>query len=69
MKLNITAHVYRDGKWYVAFCPEFPEANGQGKTKRECIQSLRDAIALLVEDRREDSLRRIPKDAELVELT
>ena len=69
MILPITAHVSRDGKWFVAFCPEFPEANGQGETKAECIQSLKDAITLLLDDRREDSRARIPKEAELVELT
>lgn len=68
MTLPITAHVYREGKWFIAFCPEFPEANGQGETKAECIQSLRDAITLLLDDRREDSRGKIPREAELVEL-
>jgi len=68
MNLPVTAHVSRDGKWFVAFCPEFPEANGQGETRAECLQSLRDAIALLIEDRREDSRQLIPQNSELVEL-
>ena len=33
--------------------PEIPGANGQGATKEEARQSLRDAIALILEDRRE----------------
>jgi predicted RNase H-like HicB family nuclease len=69
MNLPITAHIHRDGKWFVAFCPEFPEANGQGETRAECLQSLREAIALLIEDRREDSRALIPQNAELVELS
>jgi predicted RNase H-like HicB family nuclease len=69
MTLSITAHIYKDGKWYVAFCPEFPEANGQGRTHRACLQSLKTAIDLLLEDRREDALKRLPKGAELVELS
>jgi predicted RNase H-like HicB family nuclease len=68
MILDVTAHVYRDGKWFVAFCPEFPEANGQGETREECLQSLKDAIHLLVEDRRLDSQNLIPKNAETVAL-
>ena len=31
-----TAVVQRDGKWFIAFCPEVPEANGQGKTREQC---------------------------------
>ncbi|NBV20600.1 MAG: type II toxin-antitoxin system HicB family antitoxin [Proteobacteria bacterium] len=68
MQLKITAQVHREGKWFVAFCPEFPEANGQGETVDECIQSLRDAIDLLLEDRREDANRTMSKDAQVLEL-
>ena len=68
MQLKITAQVRRDGKWFVAFCPEFPEANGQGETVDECIQSLRDAIDLLLDDRREDASRTMSKDAQVLEL-
>ncbi len=68
MKLKITAQVHREGKWHVAFCPEFPEANGQGETVEACVQSLRDAIDLLLEDRREDATRAMPKDTQVLEL-
>lgn len=68
MQLKITAQVHRDGKWFVAFCPEFPEANGQGETIDECVQSLRDAIDLLLEDRREDAIRTMSKDTQVLEL-
>ena len=68
MKLKITAQVHREGKWFVAFCPEFPEANGQGETVEECVQSLRDAIDLLLEDRREDAIRAMSKDTQVLEL-
>ena len=36
---------------YFAYCPEVPEANGQGETRRETLDSLREAIALVLEDR------------------
>lgn len=68
MKLKVTAQVHREGKWFVAFCPEFPEANGQGETVEECVQSLRDAIELLLVDRREDANRTMPKDTQVLEL-
>ena len=36
MNVPLTAEVRRDGEWFVAFCPEVPEANGQGRTQQEC---------------------------------
>jgi len=64
MKHEFTAILERDGEWYVAYCPEIPGANGQGKTKEEAKEDLANAIALILEDRREDGLRGIPDDAE-----
>lgn len=64
MKHEFTAIFERDNEWYIAYCPEIPGANGQGKTKEEARQSLADAIALILEDRREDALRGVPDDAE-----
>jgi predicted RNase H-like HicB family nuclease len=48
---------------YFAYCPEIPGANGQGETVDECRQNLAEAIALILTDRREDSLRGVPEDA------
>jgi predicted RNase H-like HicB family nuclease len=64
MKNEFTAIFERDGDWHIAYCPEIPGANGQGTTKEEARQSLADAIALILEDRREDGLRGIPDDAD-----
>ena len=64
MRNEFTAIIERDGDWYIAYCPEIPGANGQGRTKEEARASLAKAIALILEDRREDSLRGIPDDAE-----
>ena len=63
MKNEFTAVVERDGDWYIAYCPEIPGANGQGRTVEESRASLADAIALILEDRREDGLRGAPPDA------
>jgi predicted RNase H-like HicB family nuclease len=59
-----TAVIERDGDWYIAYCPEIPGANGQGRTKDEARASLAGAIALILEDRREDALRGVPAEAE-----
>ena len=64
MKHEFTAIFEREDEWYIAYCPEIPGANGQGRTKEEARDSLADAIALILEDRREDGLRGVPDDAE-----
>ena len=50
-----TARILRDGKWFIAHSPEFPEGNGQGFSEEEALESLRESILLLLEDRREDA--------------
>ncbi len=60
MHNEFTAIFEQDGDWFIAYSPEVPGANGQGKTKDEARTSLADAIALILHDRREDGLRGIP---------
>ena len=64
MKHEFTAIIERDGDWYIAYCPEIPGANGQGRTRDEARTSLSEAIGLILKDRREDGLRGLPEDAE-----
>lgn len=64
MHNEFTALFERDGEWFVAYSPEIPGANGQGRTKEEARTSLAEAIALILEDRRQDGLRGLPPDAE-----
>ena len=64
MHNEFTAVIERDGDWFVAYSPEIPGANGQGRSKAEALESLREAIALILEDRREDGLRGVPNDAD-----
>ena len=64
MKAEFTAiiePVPEGGYW--AMCPEIPGANGQGETIEEAKNNLIEAIQLILEDRREDSLRGLPADA------
>jgi predicted RNase H-like HicB family nuclease len=63
MRNEFTAVIERDDDWFIGYCPEIPGANGQGKTVEECRRSLAGAIALILEDRREDALRGVPGDA------
>ena len=63
MHNEFTAIIERDGDWYIAYCPEIPGANGQGRTTDEARESLAEAIALILEDRREEGLRGVPPDA------
>jgi predicted RNase H-like HicB family nuclease len=63
MHNEFTAIIEKDEDWFVAYCPEIPGANGQGRTTEEARESLASAIALILEDRREDSLRGVPSDA------
>jgi predicted RNase H-like HicB family nuclease len=63
MRNEFTAVIERDGDWFVAWSPEIPGANGQGRTLEECRENLASAIQLILEDRREDGLRGIPDSA------
>lgn len=64
MRNEFTAIVERDEKWFIAYCPEIPGANGQGESKAEALKSLSEAISLILGDRREDAMRGLPDDAE-----
>jgi len=68
MNVPLTAEIHREGEWFVAFCPEVPEANGQGSTQEECLASLREAVLLLMEDRRADACQRLEKETSVMEL-
>jgi predicted RNase H-like HicB family nuclease len=52
MRNEFTAIIERDGEWFIAYSPEVPGANGQGRTADEAKRSLGEAIALILEDRR-----------------
>ena len=64
MRNEFTAVIERDNEWIIAFCPEIPGANGQGKNRDDALASLREAISLILEDRREDGLCAVPAEAE-----
>jgi len=66
---EFTAVVEQDGEWFIAYSPEMPGANGQGRTKEEALSSLADAIRLILDDRRADGLRGVPEGAAIETVT
>lgn len=64
LKAEFTAIIEPDPEGgYRAICPEVPGANGQGETVEETKANLVAAIELILEDRRADILRGLPKDS------
>ena len=63
MHNEFTAIIEQDEEWFIAYCPEIPGANGQGRSIEDCRKNLAEAIELILEDRREDALRGVPQDA------
>jgi len=51
MHNEFTAVYEQDGDWIIGYCPEVPGANGQDHDLAECRESLKEAIALILEDR------------------
>lgn len=64
MQHEFTAVIEQEGDWFIAYAPEVPGANGQGQCREESLSSLSEAIALILEDRREEGLRGVPGKAE-----
>jgi predicted RNase H-like HicB family nuclease len=57
------AIIERADDWFIAYSPEIPGANGQGRTADEARANLGQAIALIFEALREDALRGLPESA------
>jgi predicted RNase H-like HicB family nuclease len=58
MRNEFEAIIEQSGEWFVAYSPEIPGANGQGRTADEARENLAEAIALILEDRRADAALR-----------
>lgn len=64
MKNEFTAIIQQEDGWFLAFSPEMPSANGQGRTRDEALESLAASIDLLLADLREESLAAYPPDVD-----
>jgi len=56
MQKNLTITVEEDEGWFIAYTPDFPGANGQGRNKEAALQNLRDAVQLIEQDNQEETL-------------
>ena len=63
MHNEFTVVYEKDDEWYIGYCLEIPGANGQGKTKEECKTNLAEAIALILQHRRECAMQGVPYGA------
>jgi predicted RNase H-like HicB family nuclease len=55
MKLPVT--IYQDDEgWYVVECPIIPGCMSQGKTEKEALQNIQEAIQLCLDVRREQGM-------------
>ena len=57
MLKQLTATLEQDEECYIAFCPEIPEANGQGKTKADALEDLASSIAFLLQCEWEETFK------------
>jgi predicted RNase H-like HicB family nuclease len=55
MSTKYTAIVKQDGDWWVGWVEEIPGVNAQERTRDELLQSLREALADILELNREDA--------------
>ena len=68
MKPEYTAVVFRDGKWYVGWCPEIKGANGQGRTRKECLKDLAASVETMIAYYRAEAVKAAPPDAKRMAL-
>lgn len=62
--LQFNAMIEPGEKLLVASCPEFPEANGQGRTREEALQDLAASIRSVLEFRLAEALAQASPQAE-----
>lgn len=44
MSTAYTALIQKDGKWWIGWIEEVAGVNGQGRTRKQCLDSLRSAL-------------------------
>jgi len=58
----------RPDQSYIASCPLFPEAHAQGQTFDECLDNIKEMLALCIRHRREQH-QEIPDESEVLKMT
>jgi len=69
VKPDYTAVIFKDGEWYVSWCAEVQGANGQGRTRKECLKDLEASVETMLQYYREEALKTAPPHAEQTPLT
>lgn len=62
MKFPVVIRPGEDG-YFVVECPVLPGCLSQGRTEKEALENIREAIQLWLEVEAEKQTRRLPKDA------
>lgn len=57
MERNFTAIIKQDGDWWIGWVEEIPGVNCQEETRDALVESLREALALMLELNRMDAVR------------
>ena len=67
MNLTIKLHDCSDDveTGFAAVCAEFPEANGQGETREQCLADLRASIEDILAFRREETQKSVVRGEKL----
>lgn len=65
MNHKFSAIVEKEGKWYVALCPELDIAS-QGKTIEESLKNLKEAVSLYLETASAAELKSTGRSAPLI---
>jgi len=65
---SLTALVFKEENWYVAKCLEV-EVASQGKTKKEALKNLKEALELYFEDEKEISFKPPYQDVSLEKIS
>ena len=65
---SLTALVFKEEKWYVAKCLEV-ELASQGKTKKEALKNLKEALELYFEDEKEINFKSYYQDVSLEKIS
>jgi len=65
---SLTALVFKEENWYVAKCLEV-EVASQGKTKKEALKNLKEALELYFEDEKEIKFKSPYQDVSLKKIS